>query len=178
MNNRWSTKMLVEAGIMIGLATALSYLKIMKLPQGGSVTMGSMIPIIIFALRYGLKPGLLAGLVYSAVQFMVEPFVVHPVQFLLDYPLAFGFLGLSGLMHKAYKQGSMLAAIAGGYIAIGARFLMHFLSGVVFFGEYAKEAGMSAIVYSAIYNGSYLGVELLITLVALAILVKPLSKIA
>jgi len=177
MKNRMSTKMVVEAGIMIGLATALSYFKILEMPQGGSVTLGSMIPIILFSLRYGLVPGLMAGSVYGMVQFFVGPFFVHPVQFALDYPLAFGLLGVSGLFHNQFQKGSFVAPVLGGLMAIALRFAMHVSSGAVFFAEYAPE-GMNPWIYSAVYNGSYLGVELVLTVVVLILLVKPLSKIA
>lgn len=177
MKNRMSTKMVVEAGIMIGLATALSYFKILEMPQGGSVTLGSMIPIILFSLRYGLVPGLMAGSVYGVVQFFVGPYFVHPIQFVLDYPLAFGLLGVSGLFQAQFQKGSFVAPVIGGIMAIALRLAMHVCSGAVFFAEYTPE-GMNPWIYSTVYNGSYLGVELVLTVVVLGLLVKPLSKLA
>lgn len=175
MKHQMSTRMVVEAGIMIGLATALSLVTLFKMPQGGSVTAGSMIPIILFSLRYGMGPGLMAGVVYGVVQFFVGPYFVHPLQFALDYILAFGFLGTAGLFSRRFAQGQFVAPVLGGLVAVGLRFTMHVIAGAVFFAEYAPE-GMNPWIYSAGYNGSYLGVELVLTAFILVFLVKPLSR--
>jgi thiamine transporter len=92
-----------------------------------------------------------------------EPFIYHPVQFLLDYPLAFGALGLAGLFRKL--------PVVGVAVGIGGRFICHFISGLVFFATYAP-AGMDPAVYSAIYNASYLVPELIVSEVVIFILVK------
>jgi thiamine transporter len=94
---------------------------------------------------------------------VVEPYIFHPAQVLLDYPLAFGALGLAGFFQKR----PLIGVVAG----ITGRFLMHFVSGVVFFGIYAPE-GMNPLVYSAIYNGSYLIPELVISGVIIYMLQK------
>jgi len=89
------------------------------------------------------------------IQLMLVPFVVHPAQFLLDYPIAFGALGLAGLFQKR--------PFIGINIGIAGRFISHFASGVIFFAQYAP-AGMAPIAYSAFYNGSYLLPELAISI--------------
>jgi thiamine transporter len=139
---------------MIGLATLLSFWKVYEMPQGGSVTAGSMIPIIVIALRHGPGLGLLAGGAYGVVQYLAGPYFVHPLQLLLDYPVAFGCLGLAGYFRRSPALG------AG--VGVAGRFLAHLVSGAVFFASYAP-AGQSPWAYSAIYNGSYLGVEVLVT---------------
>ncbi|MEM2960876.1 MAG: energy-coupled thiamine transporter ThiT [Candidatus Bathyarchaeia archaeon] len=148
---------------VIALSAILSIVKIFSLPQGGSVTAGSMVPILWFALRKGAKVGYTTGVMYGIVQLFLEPYVYHPVQGLLDYPIAFGALGLAGLFKK-YR-------VIGTAIGIIGRFVAHFLSGILFFAEYAPE-GMSPVLYSAIYNGSYLGVELIISVVLIYLLGK------
>ncbi len=151
--------MFVEGALMVALAFVLSFAKIYKAPYGGSVTLGSMIPILVFALRYGTGPGLLIGTVYGITQLIIEPSVVHPVQLILDYPLAFGLLGLAGMF-----QDRPLLGVATG---IGGRFVSHYIAGVIWWGICAPE-GMNAFVYSLVYNGGYLVPELIIS----AIIVK------
>lgn len=156
-------RVISEATVMVALATVLSYLKIFHMPQGGSITAGSMVPLLWISLRRGAKVGVITCLIYGLIQFLLEPFAVHPVQVLLDYPLAFGALGLAGLFRKH--------PIVGVAVGIGGRFLMHFLSGVVFFGIYAPP-GINPAVYSAIYNGGYLGGEFVISAVLTYMIVK------
>ncbi|MBS7632151.1 energy-coupled thiamine transporter ThiT, partial [Candidatus Bathyarchaeota archaeon] len=132
-----------------------------SLPQGGAVTAGSMIPIVWLAIRRGPKIGLFAAAAYGCVQLAMEPFLFHPAQVLLDYPIAFGMLGLAGFFQDH--------PFVGAHIAIAGRFLAHFVSGIVFFANYAPE-GMHPAIYSAIYNGSYLIPELLITVYILYLL--------
>jgi thiamine transporter len=151
---------LTEAGVMVALAAVLGLIEIIKMPQGGSVTAASMFPIILLAFRRGPGVGFLAGAVYGLVRLYPSPYVVHPVQFVLDYPLAFAVLGVAGLFPRNPYVGATLA--------VAGRFASHLFSGVIFFGSYAGD--QNVWVYSAVYNGSYLGVELIVTLVVAAIL--------
>lgn len=163
---------IAEAGIAIALAFILSMIKIYHLPAGGSVTAGSMIPILLLALRRGHKLGLVTAVLYGIAQLIEGPYIVHPVQLVLDYPLAFGALGLAGFFaFRAEKTVSDFYALLGVAVGIGGRFLCHFLSGVIFFSEYAPE-GMNPWVYSALYNGSYLVPELIISAVLIYLLIK------
>jgi len=141
--------------MFVALATVLSYLKLFSLPQGGSVTAASMVPILWLALRRGPKVGLFAATVYGVVQFALGPYIYHPAQVLLDYPIAFGLLGLAGFFQKH--------PFIGVTVGIFGRFFAHFLSGVIFFASYAPE-GMNSAVYSAFYNGGYMLVELVISI--------------
>jgi len=149
------TKVIAEIVAFVALSTALSFIKLFSLPQGGSVTAGSMVPVLWLSLRRGGKIGLFACAVYGLVQLFVEPFIVHPVQVLLDYPIAFGALGLAGFFQSR--------PFLGVNVGIAGRFVAHFISGVVFFASFAPE-GMSPIVYSSIYNGSYLLPELVVSI--------------
>lgn len=178
MSKKWNVKMLAEGGIMIALATLLSYIKLFKAPQGGSVTAGSMIPIMIFAMRWGVKPGLLVGSLYGLLQFTLDPYMFHPIQFLLDYPFAFGCLGIAGIAKMGNKELSnkdYFLIVLGVLLAIGGRFVCHLLSGVIFFAEYAGD--QNPWIYSTLYNGGYLLPEFIISSVILALLWKPISKI-
>jgi thiamine transporter len=133
------------------------------MPQGGRVTAGSMIPILWLSLRRGVRLGVLAGLVLGSVILAIEPFVFHPIQVLLDYPIAFGLLGLAGLFKKI-----PLVGVGAGMVG---RFFSHFISGIVFFASFAP-TGMNPALYSAIYNGSYMLPEFIISFVVIFILIK------
>jgi len=167
-----TTRMVVEAGIMLALAQVLSYVKVYTAPQGGSVTAGSMIPIIFFAIRWGLRPGILVGVVYGILQFILGGaiFSVNPLSIFLDYIFAFGALGLGGIFRK-----NLVGIFAGTTIAISVRFIFHFLSGFLVFASYAPE-GTNPVIYSIIYNGSYLLPELIITLILIGLLYKPIKS--
>ena len=148
------TRILAEVIIFVALATALSFVVVYVMPQGGSITAGSMVPLIWLSLRRGPKIGVTAGILYGLVQFVVLPYAVDPVQVLLDYPLAFGVLGFAGFSKKM--------PLIGASVAIAGRFVMHFVSGVVYWAPlYAP--GLNPYIYSAVYNGSYLVPELVVT---------------
>jgi len=167
---RSRTKLLAEMAVAIALSTVLSFVKFSIWAQGGSVTAGSMIPLFWFSFRRGAKLGITAGIVYGMVQFIVEPYFFHPAQVLLDYPIAFGALGLAGLF-RTHELGGVA-------VGIGGRFLAHFASGVIFFATYAPQIylglniGANAYVYSALYNGTYLVPELVINLVLMLVLTR------
>ncbi len=168
-NNNSNVRMLVEAGVLIGLAYIMDMIRLFEMPQGGSITLGSMIPILIFAIRWGAKPGIMAGLVFGTMQFLLGPkWSFHPVSILFDYVIAWGVLGLAG----AFK-GSMPKLMTGIAIAIFGRFACHVISGVTIWSSYAPE-GTSPLAYSIGYNGAYLGVEALIAMVVFAGLFNPL----
>jgi thiamine transporter len=167
-----STKALVEAGVMIALAQVLSYVKIFEAPFGGSVTAGSMVPILFFAIRWGVGPGVFAGAVYGVLQFFLGPkYSMHILSILLDYIVAFGLLGLAGLFTKSIK-GILLGVFAG----ILGRFVSVVISGVVIWSSYAPET-MNPWVYSILYNGSYLLPELVISYFFVMILYKAFKRI-
>jgi thiamine transporter len=180
MSRKWNTKMLTEGGIMIALSILLSYIKVYEAPNGGSVTAGSMIPILFFAMRWGVGPGITVGAVFGILKCILKPWVIHPVQFLLDYPIAFGSLGLAGIFSindKEMEAKDYLLLVLGVLLGIGGRFISSLLSGVVFYKQSAIDAGMNPWIFSIIYNGTYLLPEFIISSIILSLLYKPLSKI-
>ncbi|GFN36361.1 energy-coupled thiamine transporter ThiT [Tepidimicrobium xylanilyticum] len=175
---KWSTKMLVEAGIMIALAVLLSRIKIYQAPQGGSVTAGSMIPILLFSMRWGLKPGIIAGATFGVLKLILGGWVFTPIQAILEYPIAFGFLGLAGIFSNSIKDFSndkYVKIILSIFFAIGGRFLCHLLAGVIFFAEYAGT--QNPWIYSLVYQSSYLVPEFIVSIIILSLIWKPISKI-
>jgi len=164
MKTASESRVLAEGAVVVALAFVLGQIKIYRLPYGGSVTAGSMVPLLWFALRHGLRSGIEVGAVYGMVDLALGGYIVHPIQVLLDYPIAFGCLGLAGAFRKR-------APFLGVVVGMTGRFLSHFVSGVIYFADYAPE-GMSPIIYSAIYNGTYILPELAISLVIISILLK------
>lgn len=160
-------KVLAEVVAMVGLAGVLELIPFLQMPEGGRVTLAAMVPIFIVALRRGPRVGILAGIAFGIVVLVEEPFVYHPVQFLLDYPLAFGSIGLAGFFRNLRWPWLPTVGVA---VGIGGRFVCHFISGLVFFASYAP-TGMNPALYSAIYNALYLVPELIISEVVAGILV-------
>ncbi|MDF2985625.1 MAG: putative proton-coupled thiamine transporter YuaJ [Eubacterium sp.] len=168
---KMSTRMVVEAGIMIALAQVLSYFKVYESPYGGSVTAGSMIPIVIFAIRWGSKPGLLAGLVFGILQFLLGPkYSYHPLSILLDYLLPFASIGLAGLFKK-----NLATNLVSTFIAMFARFMFHFASGFIVWASTTPE-GQNVYLYSLVYNASYMLPEFVISAILLSLLYVPLKR--
>lgn len=170
--------MLVEAGIMIALAIILDRIKIYGAPQGGSVTAGSMIPIFLFAFRWGLGPGVIAGALFGILQLILGGWVFSPAQAVLEYPVAFGFLGLAGIFSgKVYKEdeNGIIGIVAGVLLGVATRFVCHLLAGVIFFSEYA--GSQNPWIYSLIYQASYLVPEFVISAVILSLIWKPLRRV-
>lgn len=173
----FKTKILTESSIALALATILSQIKLLQMPQGGSVSL-EMLPIIFIALRWGVKSGILLGSAFGFLQFFIGGYIVHWAQLVLDYPLAFGVLGLAGLARFFIKEKDLTERMT--YVIVFTifagllRFLAHFISGVVFFAEYAGEEGV--ILYSLIYNATYLMPEIIITAIAIFLLIKGLDN--
>jgi thiamine transporter len=141
--------------------------------MGGSITLFSMLFIVLIGYWYGLGSGIMAAVAYGLLQMIVDPYIVSIPQMLCDYIFAFGALGLSGVFHNA-KHG----LIKGYLLGIFGRFVFSFLSGLIFFGQYAPD-GMNPAVYSAAYNGSYIAAEGAVTIILLMIpaVSNALSKI-
>ncbi len=171
------TKMLVEGGIMIALAYFLNTLKLYRAPQGGSITPGAMVPIVLYGLRWGVGPGMFAGAAYGFLKMVLGGYVISPVQGILDYPLAYACLGLAGIFRKSILDSDKeyVKLVLAVFISVLARIICHVLSGILFFGKYAAEAGRSAIVHSLIVN-SMLFIEMGITALVLVLIWKPLKR--
>lgn len=169
MNAFKDTRVLAEAALAIALAFVLGLITVFRMPLGGSISL-EMVPLILLALRQGWKVGVLAGAAYGLVNLAVNPVILHPVQVLFDYPLPFAALGLAGLFSPTLR-----GAIIGTVVAVLARFVAHFVSGVVFFAAYAPE-GWNPYIYSAAYNAAYLVPSLAIALVVVGVLLRALEN--
>lgn len=158
-----TVKQLVFCAMSIALGTILSEIKIIDFPWGGSATLFSMLVICLPGYFFGLGAGLLTGVAYGVLQLLVDPYVLFPMQLVMDYFLAFGALGLSGLFSTAKK-----GLIKGYLVGILGRYIFAVLSGWIFFAEYAWE-GWPVLPYSLVYNGIYIFAEGAITVVILLI---------
>jgi thiamine transporter len=163
-NRKFTTKQLVFSAVAIALAIVTSMIKVFELPMGGSVTLFSMLFIVLIGYWYGPKAGLMTGFAYGLLQFVLDPVFYSIPQLIVDYPLAFGALGLSGFFSEK-KHGLQIGYVVG----ILGRFVFAFLSGLLFFAAYAEGTGMSAPVYSFVYNGSYIGLEGVVTLIIISL---------
>lgn len=163
---KFDSKLVARIGLAIALAFILDMLKIYTLPNGGgSISLGSMIPILLISIVYGPSIGLFTGFLFGVLKLIIDPYILNPVQVLFDYPLPFMAVGVAGFFKNKYL---------GATLGMLLRFSCHFISGVIFFGSYAP-AGMSPILYSLGVNGFAVGGELLICLVLLAFL--PIEKL-
>lgn len=176
------TKILVEGAVMVALATVLSYIRVFKLPWGGSITLLSMLPIVLFSIKRGLKSGFAASFAFALLQFgqgvldglfgwgLTPAMLIACI--LLDYIGAYSILGIAGIFRSKKFPGW----IAGISLAIVLRFLFHFLSGVVIwhsFGElWNGFSTENTYVYSFLYNGCYMLPELIFTLLGTIVLFK------
>lgn len=158
-----STKRLVYSALGIALALVTSYIKLWEMPMGGSVTLLSMFFICLIGYWFGAGYGIITGVAFGILQFILNPYMVSIPQVLLDYPLAFGALGLAGFFQNK-KYGLQLGYI----VSVIGRFIFSTLSGVIFFADYAPE-GMNPWVYSMSYQGAYLSAEMALTLIVITI---------
>ena len=171
----FQTRVLAEIVVFAALSCVLYVLTLpfLTLPFGGSVTAGCMVPIIWLSYRRGTKVGVFGGIIFGLVALPIDvirlPYspIVHPVQVLLDYPIPFGAIGLAGLL-RPQSSGRILRALGGVAVATLGRFLSHFFAGIFFWST----LGLDGIIYSAIYNGSFLTGEFIISIIIVYIIVK------
>ena len=170
----FDTHCIALAGVCVSLSFALSYIKLWDMPTGGSVTLVSFLPVMLFAYIYGMKKGLLVGFLYGVLQSIQDPWLIHPAQFLLDYPIAFSMICFAGLLsdlnlfNKVPQVKFAISAVIGGSL----RFLCHVLSGVFAFGAYAVDSGASDFwAYSLAYN-SYVFIDIALVIFAGCILLS------
>ncbi len=162
----FDTRTIAYAAVCIALSFALSYVGL-HLPQGGSVTFASLLPLMVYSYMFGVKKGVFAGFIYGILQAIQDPWIIHPAQFLLDYPIAFSMIGFAGLFAniKKFDRMPQLRFALGAITASVLRYISHVFSGVFAFSAYAIDAGMGAWVYSLAYN-SFVFADIAIVIVA------------
>lgn len=164
--NSWSTQTLTYGALSIALSFVLNLIALYPMPQGGSVTPASMLPIMLFGYSFGPGAGIFAGIAYGILGFIQKPWFLNVWQFLLDYIIGFGALGLAGLFAKKKEQKYLYVGIVlSGFV----RFLASFASGLIFYREYAIASGKTPFIYSLVYNGAYMIPEIVICLLISAL---------
>ena len=162
-SKKMSAKQLTFCAVAMALALVTSFIKAASLPMGGSITLFSMFFMCFIGYLYGPKIGIMTGVAYGILQLIIEPYIYAPLQVLLDYPLAFGALGMSGFFSKK-KFGLTTGVIIG----ILGRYICHVISGYVFFASYAPE-GMNPMIYTLGYNATYIVPELIATVIVVSL---------
>ena len=163
-NHKVDAKKLAFSAAAIALAVVASFIKIVHFPMGGSLTLFSMLFVCLIGYWYGPYVGIMAGVAYGLLQLIIDPYILSVPQLLVDYPFAFGALGLSGFFSNK-KHGLILGYLCG----ILGRYFFAVLSGIIFFGVYAVDWNMSPVIYSLCYNGIYIGAEAAMTIAVLLI---------
>ena len=185
--NREKIMAVASGGICLALAEVLSLLKLFEMPQGGAVTLASMLPIILYGLCFGPVWGFGVAFLYSVLQLAIGAYFLSPMQVLLDYTLAFSALGLASFfaakVSTRIQESNILnrlrliplwKILLAALVALSGRLLFSFISGIVFYGSYAP-AGQAVWIYSLLYNGTYLIPEAGITVIALFALLATLN---
>jgi thiamine transporter len=157
-------RIMVEVSLLVAASVLLSFLKLFQMPQGGSVSL-EMLPIFILSIRHGGKIGMVGGALLGVVKLLVSPYIIHPVQLLLDYPVPFMVLGVAGF--GLFRNHRILGVSVGALL----RYLTHVIAGAVFFAQYAPE-GTPALAYSFGYNASYMIPETILVAIVVLLLSK------
>ena len=162
----WTSHRIAMGAMCIAIAFVLSCIRLFRMPQGGSITPASMLPLVLFMVACGPLQGFVVGCAYGLLQLISDPYVIHPIQMLVDYPLAFGamILGCLAALIPVDKRWKLPLAVL---LAGVGRYIMAVLSGSIFFAEYAGE--QNAWIYSLVYNISYLGPDTVVCMIVACI---------
>lgn len=170
---KFSTKEIVIIAMFSAISFILYMIQFIRYPQGGGITLFSMLPTMLLAILYGREAGLTGGLIFGLLKLLNGAYVVHPAQFLLDYILSNMALGLAGEFGREKKSDMFKGCLFASSLSV----LISIISGVVYFGQYAPE-GMNIVLYSCIYNISSAGVEGLLSSIILVLLpIKRFQKV-
>lgn len=166
----FTSRLIAHIAITLAMTVVLEMIKVFQLPFGGSASIAGMLPIILISLIYGPIIGIFTGFLYGILNFIIGPaYILHPIQVIFDYILPFMAVGLSG-----FFKNNKFIAIAVGFFGM---FVFNFTAGVIFWGSYAADYNLTPIVYSFIYNGSFILIDCLICMaVASVINIKSLIK--
>ena len=171
--NHMKVRALCEGAVLLAVAQILSYIKLWEMPWGGSIVL-SMVPLVLYAVRWGLGAGLLDGFLFGVLQFMFDGgFAIGWESIIGDYLLAFTVLGLAGLFKGKFVPATVVACVA--------RFLVHYVVGATIWAEYMPETFFNMTmttpwIYSALYNAAYMLPDMLVILLVGVILMKTPAK--
>ena len=155
---KFNIRLIFLISIFASISYILSMFKFISMPQGGSITLFSMLPVMLMSFLYGRGAGLTLGLLFGFLKILDGVVFVNPMQFILDYMIANMCLGFSNIFGMKTKINIFFGCLFGGFLSL----IFNIISGVLFFGEFAHE-GMNVWIYSTVYNFSSIGIEVLIT---------------
>ena len=179
-NTRSSAKEVAFAGICVAMSFTLAVLKAPIFAQtGGSVTLASFVPIMIYAYAFGPTKGFVVGLIHGLLNFIEDPYILNPATFVFDYLLAFMSVGVMGFFGKMRREErGVLPVVLGAVCVFAIRFISHLLSGMIFFDAFGASSGFpawassNAFIYSFIYQCTYIPADALIATMVLVFLAK------
>ena len=158
---KFTSRMLTMMAIALALSTILNIFRLYRWPQGGDITLGCMVPILLVTFAYGKEVGFITGFIYGFISLITDPYILQPIQVLFDYPLPGIAMGLAGFFREK--------RLLGVFVSYFAKFLSHFISGWAFFGSFAPE-GMNPAYYSLVVNLPLVGIEMIICMVIIKLL--------
>ena len=168
-----ATQDIAYAGVAISISFVLSFIKVTPVQYGGSITLASFAPLLIYAYYFGFAKALVCGLIYGLLQFIQDPYILTPATFTLDYLLAFASVSVMGLFSKLSLNAKTVTL--GTTLSILCRFIMHFISGILYFNHgsiWVNLPANSAVSYSLLYQTVYLIPDLIICLAVMLVLLK------
>ena len=174
-NKKYTTTEIAYAGVCLAASFALSFIKVSPVQYGGSITLASFVPLLIYAYKFGPVKGTIAGIILGLFNFISDPYILTPLTFFLDYILAFASIGLMGFAPMLGKLPQWAKVTIGTVIVYVARFIFHLVSGFVYFAEDAIWADIptpNMFVYSFVYQCVYLPADCVIAVGVLLALVK------
>ena len=169
---KWNSRQLAMGAMCIAISFVLSLIRLFRMPQGGSITPAAMLPLVLFTVSCGPVKGFIVGCACGFLHLLNDPYIIHPLQMLVDYPLAYGAIALSYVAVKLPVDRKWQLPIAALFGGLG-RYAMEVLSGVVFFAEYAGE--QNALIYSLVYNLGSRGPDTLVC--AVVALIPGMSRL-
>lgn len=178
-SKKYNAKKLAFAGICVAMSFVLALIKFKPVQYGGSITLASFVPVLIFAYAYGPAEGFLIGLIHGLLNFVESPYILTPATFILDYLLAFAGIGLMGFFGKmSRKKNAALPVVLGCVCVFSFRFISHLFSGMIFFLQDAVWVSLpnwamgNAFIYSLIYQCVYVPADAFIATMVLFFLAK------
>jgi len=174
---KYDAKRIAFAGLSVGLSFALSYVKVSPVTYGGSITLASFVPVLIYAYVYGFADGLLIGLIHGLLNFISDPYILTPMTFILDFLLAFASIGIMGFAHKFTKK-TTFNVVLGTVAVFSVRFIFHLISGIIYFANDSIWVSLpgwaldNAFIYSFIYQCVYIPADCAIAAVVLYVIAK------
>ena len=174
-NKKYTTTEIAYAGVCLAASFALSFIKVSPVQYGGSITLASFVPLLIYAYKFGPVKGTIAGIILGLFNFISDPYILTPMTFFLDYILAFASIGLMGFAPMLGKLPQWAKVTIGTVAVYVVRFIFHLVSGFIYFAEDSIWADIPApnmFVYSFVYQCVYLPADCVIAVGVLIALVK------